>query len=334
MSEWSLAAVVEALQTTPAWQRKHELGVLAEGLASHQPLVEGRPVLLGDDTAAIETEDGYLLLATEVIYPPLVKANPYLAGRSAILANINDVYAMGGYPLAVVNTILAETTAGAAEIIRGLRDGCNRYGVGLVGGHLTATGEINSVSACILGQAKRLLSSFRAQPGDAILHVVNLRGEFHPHFPFWDCSAHLSDAELRRDLAILPTIAEAGWCDAARDISMAGILGSLMMLLELSGVGARVDLVAIPQPAAATERYLDWLLGFPSYGFILTARPRYVSEIQTAFATHQISCAVIGEVTPSAQVIVQRGQEEALLRDLVKEPFMGFGAAQKMKDRK
>ncbi|MDX1522229.1 MAG: AIR synthase related protein, partial [Anaerolineae bacterium] len=181
--------------------------MLAEQLVGHTPLVDGRPVQMGDDTAIIETEQGTLLLAAEVVYPPLVKTNPYLAGRSAILANVNDIYAMGGYPLAVVNTILAESTTGASEIMRGLRDGCNRYNVALVGGHLTAGGEVNSVTVSILGRARRVLSSFKARPGDFILHVVNLQGEFHPHFPFWDCSAHLSDAELQRDLALLPTIA-------------------------------------------------------------------------------------------------------------------------------
>lgn len=331
MSDLPLATIVEALQSAPAWQRKHEIGVLADGLVPHTPLVEGQPVLLGDDTAAIKNGDDYLLFATEVVYPPLVKANPYLAGRSAILANVNDVYAMGGYPLAVVDTILAENVEGAAEIMRGLRDGCTRYNVALVGGHLTATGAVSSVSVSILGRAKRLLSSFKAQPGDAILHVVNLQGQFHPHFPFWDCSAHLSEAELRDDLALLPTIAEKGWCDTARDISMAGILGSLIMLLELSGVGAVVDLAAIPQPAAATRRYLDWLLGFPSYGFILTARPRYVPQIRAAFAAHRISCAVIGETMAGHQVIVQRAGEEALLRDFKQEPFTGFVKGQNVR---
>lgn len=324
MTELSLGKIVETLQAAPAWHRKHEIGVLADDLVSHSPLVEGRPVLLGDDTAAIETDDGYLLLAAEVIYPPLVKDNPYLAGRSAILANVNDVYAMGGYPLAVVDTILTEDTAGATEIMRGLKDGCTRYNVALVGGHLTAKGDVNSLTVCILGRAKQVLSSFKAQPGDAILHVVNLRGAFHPRFPFWDCSSHLSAAELRRDLALLPTIAEAGWCDSARDISMAGILGSMMMLLELSGVGARVDLTAIPQPAAASERYFDWLMGFPSYGFILSVRPSFVSQVQAIFSEHHISCAVIGEATPTPHVILQRGQEERLLRDLALEPFTGF----------
>jgi AIR synthase-related protein len=324
MQEYSLPEIVAHLRAAPAWQRKHELDVLAAGMIPLAPLVAGRPVPLGDDTAVIELPEGNLLLATEVIYPPLVEANPYLAGRSAVLANVNDVYAMGGYPLAIVNTILAPSTAVAAEILRGLRDACERYGVALVGGHLTATGTVTSVSACILGRAKRVLSSFNARPGDAILHVVNLHGTFHPHFPFWDCSAHLDDAELRRDLALLPMIAEAGLCDAARDISMAGILGSLMMLLDLSGVGAIVDMAAIPQPPAAGERYFDWLLGFPSYGFILCVQPQHIIAVQEIFARHAISCATIGEVTSTRRVVLRRGDDTAQLRDLERESFMGI----------
>src|SRR5439155_20291984 len=141
MSEHSLSDVVAHLWAAPAWQRKHEIDLLAGGLASLAPLVAGKPVPLGDDTAVIELPEGSLLLATEVMYPPLVEAAPYLAGRSAVLANVNDVYAMGGYPIAIVDTILAPNIAVAGEILRGLRDGCDRYGVALVGGHLTATGD-------------------------------------------------------------------------------------------------------------------------------------------------------------------------------------------------
>jgi uncharacterized protein len=323
MFEYSLAEIIAHLRAAPAWQRKHEIDLLGS-LGSLAPLVAGKPVPVGDDAAVIELPEGKLLLATEVIYPPLVEANPYLAGRSAVLANVNDVYAMGGYPLAIVDTILAPNTTVAAEILRGLRDGCERYGIALVGGHLTASGPVTSVSACILGRAKRVLSSFNAQPGDSILHIVNLRGEFHPTFPFWDCSAHLTNAELQRDLALLPAIAEAGWCDAARDISMAGILGSLIMLLELSSVGALIDMDAIPQPPAAAQRYFDWLLGFPSYGFICCARPQHVADIQNLFAQHAISCAVIGEVTSDQRVVLRRDGETALLRDLEQESFMGL----------
>jgi AIR synthase-related protein len=324
MPEYSLTEVAERLRASPAWQRKHEIDLIASGALPLAPLVAGRPVPLGDDTAVIALPEGNLLLACEVIYPPLVEANPYLAGRSAVLANVNDVYAMGGYPLALVDTVLAPNTAAASEILRGLRDGCARYGVGLVGGHLTAAGSVTSVAACILGRAGRVLSSFNARPGDAILHIINLKGEFHPSFPFWDCSAHLSDEELRRDLALLPLIAEAGWCDSARDISMAGIIGSLLMVLDLSSVGATIDLAAIPQPPAAAERYFDWLLGFPSYGFVLCVRPHYVDPIREKFAGQAITCATIGQVTADRRVMLHRGGESVCLRDLAKESFMGL----------
>jgi selenophosphate synthetase-related protein len=267
-----------------------------------------------------------LLLAAEVIYPPLVASDPYLAGRSAILTNVNDIYAMGGYPLALVNVILAQNTESAAAIMRGLRDGCARYNVALVGGHLTANSEYASVAACILGRAKKLISGFKAKPGDVLLHVTNLHGKFHPRFQFWDCSAHLADADLRRDLAILPTIAEAGWCDAGRDISMAGLLGSMLMLLELSGAGAVVELEAIPRPAQAEDRLLDWLLAFPSYGFILAVRPEHTAAVEAAFAAQHITCAAIGQVTASQQVILRRGKTEAILWNFAKEFFTGFSA--------
>ncbi len=324
MPEYSLVEIAGRLQSAPAWQRKNEIDLVASGIGTLTPLVEGKPVPLGDDTAVIELSEGTMLLAAEAIYPPLVEANPYLAGRSAVLANINDVYAMGGYPLALVDTIVASSTDTAAEILRGLRDGCARYGVALVGGHLTAAGNATSLTACILGRAKHILSSFNARPGDAVLHVVNLQGQFHPQFPFWDCSAHLSDEELRRDLELLPAIAEAGWCDAARDISMAGVIGSLLMMLELSEAGAIIDVDVIPQPSTIGDRYFDWLLGFPSYGFVLCARPQQVRTIQTTFAKNAISCVAIGAVTRERRAWLRRGREKLLLRDLEAESFMGL----------
>ena len=55
---------------------------------------------------------------------------------------------------------------------------------------------------------------------------------------------------LRGDLELLPQLAEDGLCDAAKDISMAGTLGTALMLLECSQVGARIDLDAHSAPQA------------------------------------------------------------------------------------
>jgi selenophosphate synthetase-related protein len=50
---------------------------------------------------------------------------------------------------------------------------------------------------------------------------------------------------LRDDLAILPHLAETGLCKAGKDVSMGGIVGSLLMLLETSKCGAVLDLDAV-----------------------------------------------------------------------------------------
>ena len=107
MPNIDLSKLIKKLRATQAWQHKYEITNISDDVLQHLPVVDGHTVQLGDDTAAIRTNDGYLLLAAEAIHPPLIEDNPYLAGRAAILANVNDVYAMGGRPLALVDTIIS-----------------------------------------------------------------------------------------------------------------------------------------------------------------------------------------------------------------------------------
>ncbi|MEA1881696.1 MAG: sll0787 family AIR synthase-like protein [Candidatus Marinimicrobia bacterium] len=324
MSKIDLGKLVNHLRTTQAWKHKYEIITLSDDVLQHFPVVDGHTVQLGDDTAVIKQDDDYLLFAAEAVHPPLIDDNPYLAGRAAILANVNDIYAMGGKPMAVVDTIISPDIKVASEIIQGLKDGCKRYDVPIVGGHLTATGHKPAVTVCILGRAKNILSSFNAQPDDVLLHVTNLRGSFQSQFQFWNCSSHLSDSELRRDLSIFQRIAENGWCDAARDISMAGVLGTAVMLLELSGVGAQINLNNLIQPENIDDKFIDWLLCFPSYGFVLSVRPWHLSDVKLAFDEHGISCSSIGKVTADYNVKLVREDEEVVLWDFDREPFTGF----------
>jgi AIR synthase-related protein len=324
----SLARLVEDLRACDAWQRKHEIEVIRERMVTAGSWGAGHDVRIGDDAAAIPSDDGYLLLAAEAVYPPLVAADPRLAGRVSILANVNDIYAMGGYPIAVVDTVVADGTEVSGAVIQGMLEACNRYDVALVGGHLTANHDAHAVSVAILGRARRLLSGFDAKTGELLVHVTGLDGSFHPEFRFWNCSAHLRDDELRGQLAVLPTIAEAGWCGAARDVSMGGLLGSALMLLDLSGVGAVIDLEAIAVPEPAANRWFDRLLAVPSYGFVLSVPSSNWNQVRDAFRDKDLSCEAIGTVTSGPRVVVRRGGEEAVLWDFSHESFTGLTQTQ------
>jgi hypothetical protein len=335
-----LDELVARLRAAPAWQRKRDLALLGggAGLFAGEP---GRAVLhsfgeaqpvdalplpadIGDDAAAIADGHGHLLIAGEVMWPPMVEAAPELAGVNAVLANVNDIYAMGGRPLALLDTVLVPEAADASAILAGIAAGAARYGIPVAGGHLTVGAASTSLAAFIVGRATRLLSGRAAAAGDALLLLTTGHGRFRDPFPFWECSFDRSDAELRGDLDLLPQLAEAGLCDAARDVSMPGVVGSALQFLEGSGMGAEIDLDALPFAPEVRGKELTWLLSFPSYAFLLAVDEDQVGEVSWRAAARGRVCARIGRVTADRRVQLRLAGERALLWDFDREPFTGI----------
>lgn len=282
-------------------------------------------IRLGDDCAAIADGDGYLLLASEGFQDSFVRAMPWFAGYCGVMVNVSDIAAMGGRPLAVVDALWSDTSDAATAILTGLHDGAQTYGVPVVGGHTNMRSTHNSLSVAILGRANRLLSSFDARPGEVLIAAIDLRGRWHDPHPFWDASSalcHTDDAaRLRGDIELLPAIAEDGLSRAAKDISMAGLLGTALMLAECSAVGMTIALDNIPRPAGAPmER---WLSSFPSYGYLLTARPEHAAAVLARFQARGIAAAVIGQCNTTQRLDVTWAGKAETFWDLAQMPLMG-----------
>lgn len=310
-----------------ATQLRQSLGVLQkqdiQGVARFLSQQVADNILLGDDCAAIPDQDGYLLLAAEGMWPLLVETEPWFAGWCSIMVNVSDIYAMGGRPIAIVDTIWGTSQAAAEPVWAGMMAASQAYNVPIVGGHTNCRGSYNALSVAILGRATHLISSFNAQPGDVLLVAIDLRGKPHPKHPFWNASEAVSPAQLRDNLEVLPQLASS-LCDAGKDISMGGIIGTLLMLLETSGCGAVLDLDAIPYPREIPlER---WLLVFPSYGFLLSVRPEKVAAVQACFHRQNLVCEIVGEVQPSPQLILRSQAESVIFWDLAQENFTGFSS--------
>ena len=279
-------------------------------------------IRLGDDCAAIPDGDGYLLVAAEGMAPFLVEAEPWFAGWCAVMVNVSDIYAMGGRPIAVVDALWGCSEHVSHARLEGMYAAAQAYQVPIVGGHTNGHSPYNALAVSILGRANRLLTSFDAKPGDLLMMAIDPRGTLHPKYPFWNAATNVNPEQLRSDLELLPHLAESGLCCAAKDISMGGIIGTTLMLLETSGCGAVLDLDAIPYPAnCPLER---WLTCFPSYGFLLSVHPEHQEAIQTLFHDRQLLCEGIGTIQPSHQLILQSGSETELFWDLEKTPLTGF----------
>jgi uncharacterized protein len=329
MSTASPEDCVALLSGSAAFRSKRDIGRVAQALDAAPPAVERwqeqpRRVLLGDDAAAIPDGSGYLLLAAEGILPSLLERDPYFAGWCAVMVNVSDIAAMGGAPLAAVDVYFHANGSAADAVLAGLRDACRAYGVPLVGGHTTRSEHGPHVLAvAILGRADALLTSFGARPGDDILFAVDLRGGYRGDFPFWNAATGRAPQDLRDDLAVLGYLAASGVAHACKDVSNAGIAGTLLMLLEASGAGAVLDLDLVPRPAGVP---LDrWLLTFPSFGFLFAVPPDRVASTLSPLRERGLACDRVGRVDATSRLRLVSGAREALLWDLAERPFTGFG---------
>lgn len=320
----SLHALVERLRESRGFRHKTDIAGVVASLASRLPNGTrdlAQAVAVGDDCAAIADGDGYLLFAIEGLVSDFVETMPWFAGYSSVMVNISDVYAMGGRPLAVVDALWSDGLESAEQILAGMAAASSAYGVPVVGGHSNTRSAEPQLAVSILGRARALLSSFNARPGDSLVMAVDLRGRFEDPYPFWNASVGAPAERLRDDLELLPQLAESGLCEAAKDVSMAGVLGTSLMLLECSGVGARIDLDAIPRPDGVD--FERWLSAFPSYGFLLSVRDEHVDEVHACFAQRGLACATIGSVDASREVVLTQQGDSALLWNFRESAFIG-----------
>ncbi len=278
----------------------------------------------GDDCAAIPDGDGYTLFAIEGLLDAFVRAEPWFAGYCGVMVNLSDIAAMGGRPTAVVDALWASGDAAAREIFAGMRAASEAYGVPIVGGHTNLRSAEPRLAVAVLGRARRLLTSFDARAGDALLAAIDLRGAFYEPYAYWNCSTSAPAQRLRGDMELLPQLADAGLCSAVKDISMGGILGTALMMLECSQVGATIDLDALPKPAdVPIER---WLASFPSFGYLIAAPPEQVERIAAHFAARDIACERIGSCESGTRVHLDRAGERELLWSFADGPFIGVHA--------
>jgi selenophosphate synthetase-related protein len=309
-----------------------DLEALVEAVRSAPGLLGKRDVRLverfgvdGDDAALVPRRGEYLVVCGEAISPPFLEADPFGAGTAAVVTNVSDVRAMGGRPLALVDMLVSPDEQHAETVLDGIAWASDLLGVPVVGGHLTI-GHPPALSASCTGVATRPLRGSAARPGDTLLAAFALDGRYmsdtRPFFSaLHDRPAHL----LRDDGEALVEVAEQGLCHAARDVSMPGIAGSLLQMIEGAGCGARLDLDRLPRPAdAPLER---WLLTFPSFGFLLAARPEHVEAATAVFTRRGLACTACGSFDDTRVLRLAAGGAEAPAWDLARSPLTGLRPA-------
>lgn len=310
MQAEELTGLATRIRNLPGVRAKRAIGTVADVLGSGDWWAGP-----GDDGAVVEDDGRMLVVGGEAMLPAFVASDPYGAGIGAMVANINDLAAMGARPLAIVDTLVGPAPV-CREILRGMRWAGERYDVPVVGGHLTESTGAPSFSAFGLGRANAVLSATHTRPGQALIIAACVNGGMRDDFLFFR-SFEQQGFRLASDVRLLAEIAESGAAVAAKDVSMAGMIGSLAMLLEANRLGATVDLDNVPVPSGVSVG--DWLCCFPSYAFVLTGPADRAADCVSMFASHGITATVAGKLDDSGSVRLAAKGSSAVVFDLHSE---------------
>ena len=322
-----LKTIIDEIRNYPGMTRKRDIHHVVEVLRGVDIDIDVFSHVVtdfGEDAAAIKYDGKYLLLAAEGMWPQFIKAEPYAAGKAAVMASVNDIYAMGGKPLALVNVLSASKDEDYRLIMEGVHKGCQKFKVPMVGGHINPDSEETSLSVSILGTARRLLKSTNAKEGQKIVLAVDLKGTDGQckSVMSWDANSGKTSSYILERLDILRFLAEEGICQTAKDVSNGGILGTVSLLCECSKKGGLVELDRIPKPPSI--HLLNWLKAFLSYGFILCVDDRSLSDCLDSFRRKGISAEVIGEIRDQRQIVLNYQDAEEVLYDFNKESIIGI----------
>lgn len=285
---------------------------------------------VGDDCALLAPAPGMQLAITSDM---LVEGRHFLStvapehlGHKALAVNLSDLAACGARPLAFTLALALPRVDEAflEGLARGLFALADRHGIELVGGDTTA-GPLN---LCItaLGEvpAGQALRRDGARPGDAL---------WVSHVP----GGGLGDARLALEVfrgtlqlpgeafaALRPAmecpqprvalgLALRGLATSAIDLSD-GLVGDLGHVLQRSGVGARLEVDALPMGAVLAGQSPAWrrictLAGGDDYELLFTAPAEATAAVQAAAAAAGVAASRIGriEAAPGLRLVDARG---------------------------
>ena len=284
---------------------------------------------VGDDCALLGADPGMQWCVSSDM---LVEGRHFLStvpperlGHKALAVNLSDLAACGAEPLAFM---LALALPRADErFLQGFAAGlfalADRHGIELVGGDTTA-GPLN-ICITVFGQvpAGQALLRSGARAGDE-LWVSGTLGDARAALEGFRGTLALGGADfaaLRQALECpQPRVALGtrlrGIANSAIDVSD-GLVGDLGHVLQRSGVGARLELDALPRSAALASlppqlQQQCLLHGGDDYELLFSAAPAQHDAVRGAAREAGVPVTRIGRIEPGAALVVVDGAGQPL----------------------
>lgn len=262
---------------------------------------------LSDDAAVLEIGKRTLVLTLDTLVEGvhfLATDPPGMVAHKLLAVNLSDLAAKGASPLgAMMSYTLAGDAAWDQAFLAGLHTALDAFGVPLIGGD-TVSGRERAIGMTLIGEASgKVPDRGGAHEGDA-LFVTGSIGDAGLGLKIAKGERRGPDELLRAYRTPQPQL-DAGRLlapsvSAMMDVSD-GLLIDALRLTEASGVGAMIDLDAIPLSAALVEMTGDDRAARLSAA---TAGDDYQLLFTSALPLPQLPCNVtrIGQIVKGAGI--------------------------------
>ncbi len=304
---------------------------------------EGSRVLVGpgENAGALDIGDGLAVVFKVESHNHPSAVEPYQGAATGVGGIIRDIFTMGARPIALLNSLRfgpldadGETDADSATrnrylfggVVAGIAGYGNCIGIPDVGGEVTFDRSYSGnplVNAMCAGIARHdEITLARAAGAGNVLLLVGAatgrdgiqgasfasatlgddRDERRPAVqvgnPFLEKLLMEACLELSRTAAVV----------AMQDLGAAGLTCALAELTARGGVGADVDLDAVPRREPGMSPY-EVLLSESQERMLIVVRPERVADVRAVFDRYELAAAAIGHVTDEALVRARAGGE-------------------------
>ena len=292
----------------------------------------------GDDCAAIDLGDKYLLITTDMMATKshIPKGmGPYDIGWSIIAVNLSDIAAMGGRPLGLV-TAIGITRGHPIDFIEQLADGMNdcarRFGTSIVGGDTKEHDDLVLCGTAFGEVAKSGILLRRGASAGDLIAVSGVLGKAGAGFHSLKRNLGLKEAEdalkrpwprVREGMAL----SKSGFVTSCMDISD-GLSTSIFELSRNSGMTHEIVYEKIPKAKEIEmafhdlERQKDLVLNFgDDFELIFTIKREAEEQLDKLAKECGCPFTVIGKVTSGEENILIDGGKREKLENLGYEHF-------------
>lgn len=252
----------------------------------NSPVTRHPDLLVGletnDDAAVFVAPGGTALVQTVDFFTPVVD-DPHDWGRIAAANALSDVYAMGGTPMTALQLVgwprdvlpfelLEEVIAGGASVMEAA--GCT-----IVGGHSIDDPEPKYGFAVTgIVEPDRLVTNAGSQPGDLLVLTKPLgTGIIATAIK----AGRVADDVQQRAIEVMAQLNEGAaramtsiGVNAATDITGFGLLGHLSEMIKAGGVGAEIQVAAVP--------LIDGVVDLAQKGFLPGGSKRNLEAVSSS----------------------------------------------------